>query len=65
MNNDWKVTTNIVCGEYLYRVYRLLDANEVDHSGNREYSGEYTKDKAAAQALADKLNAQKRLRPKV
>ncbi len=62
-SNEWKVTTNFVCGEYMYRVYRVKNPAEVDHSGNREYYGDYTAIKAEAQALADRLNAQKKTSP--
>lgn len=54
--SEWRVTCNPVNGEYLYRVYRLRDVNAIDHSGNREFYGDYTTDKVAAEATAKKLN---------
>lgn len=57
MKSKWKVTANPVCDTMLYRVYRTRNTAEVDHSGNREYYGNYTQDKHAAQEAADKLNA--------
>ena len=48
---------NRVNGERVYRAYRKLRADEVDHSGNREYAGEYSPDLSAVQALCDYLNA--------
>lgn len=38
---------NCVAGEYLYAVYRLMDVNETDHLGNREFATGYLKDKVA------------------
>lgn len=54
--NPWKVTSNPVGDKYIYGVYRFIDPNEVDHSGNREFYGEYLTDKQEAIALAEKLN---------
>jgi hypothetical protein len=58
MKSDWRVTTNILDGKEMYGVYRLLDVNEVDHSGNREMSGKYLSCREAAEFVADKLNAE-------
>ena len=55
MKSKWKVASNIVGGEMLYGVYRLLDVNEVMHSGNIEIRGYYD-GKAAAKAEAERLN---------
>lgn len=41
MKSKWKVTSNVINGEKMYAVYRLIDENKLDHSGNREYHGEY------------------------
>ena len=54
--SKWKVSSNPVAGKIMYQVHRIKDANEVDHSGNREYAGELVEDKAEAQALAARLN---------
>lgn len=40
----------------MYQAYRIRDVDAVDHSGNREYAGEWTENKAEAQAVADRLN---------
>ena len=37
MKSEWRVSTNYVCGGKEYQVYRLLDVNKTDESGNREY----------------------------
>jgi len=54
----WRITSNPIDGIKFYRVYRLRDINEVDHSGNREYWGEYTLDREEAAAKAAELNEQ-------
>lgn len=57
MKSEWRVTSQYINGEYQYAVYRLRNIYAVDHSGNREYYGEYTtNDEAEAAALAKKLN---------
>lgn len=56
MKSEWKVTTNIINGETMYAVYRMKDMSAVDHSGNREYAGEYIDNGDAAQLIADVLN---------
>ncbi len=40
----------------MYGVYRLIDAQEIDYSGNRETHVGYTTDREAAIATAAKLN---------
>lgn len=39
MKSEWRVTSNRINGIKMYGVYRQLDVNAVDHSGNREYHG--------------------------
>lgn len=56
--SKWMVSSNYFNGSRHYQVYRLINVFAVDHSGNREYRGEVFSDKASAQALADKLNAE-------
>ena len=58
MTSPWKVTSNPIGDRIMYAVYRLIDVNEVDHSGNREYAGGFMADRAATQALADQLNGE-------
>ncbi len=56
--NRWKVTSNYVSGVgTYYQVYRLIDENEVDHSGNREYLSASFETQKQAQVVAEKLNA--------
>lgn len=56
MKSKWKVTTNIIGGKRMYGVYRTLDINAVDHSGNREMYGDYTDNREEAKSIAEKLN---------
>jgi hypothetical protein len=63
MKSAWKVTSNVIEDKKYFSVYRLIDADAVDHSGNREYTSDYfggRKERLTreeAQALANKLNA--------
>lgn len=56
MKSEWRVSSNIINDEKKYIVYRIKDIHKVDHSGNREYAGEYVSDKNTALELADSLN---------
>lgn len=56
MKSEWRVTSNIIDGQKMYAVYRLIDAQKTDHSGNREYAGGYTPNREAALVLAQNLN---------
>lgn len=56
MKSKWMVTSNIIGGKKMYGVYRRLNINKVDHSGNREHYGELTPDEDAAVELAERLN---------
>lgn len=58
MKGKWRVTSNPIDGKTLYRVYRLRNVAEVDHSGNREYAGEYVTDRDQAASAADQLNSE-------
>ena len=58
MKGKWKVSYNPMGGDTPYIVFRLKDINKVRHSGNMEYGSEYMADKAAAQEIADRLNAE-------
>ena len=55
--SKWKVTCNHIDGKKYYRAYRLINEKEVDHSGNREYAGDYTQSREEAQKVADLMNA--------
>lgn len=56
MKSEWKTTSNMINGKWMYRIYRLIDKDDVDHSGNREYAGEYIKDESMANAACKALN---------
>lgn len=56
MMSKWQVSSQYINGEKIFQVYRRRDVNEVDHAGNREYFDGTFDNKAAAQAVADKLN---------
>lgn len=58
IKSEWKVMSNTINGERMYVVYRLIDKNAVDHSGNREYFGCYVTDHEYAEFTADRLNKQ-------
>lgn len=58
--SEWKVTKQYCNDRAIFQVYRIRNANAVDHSGNREYKDDLFYDKAEAQAYADELNAQER-----
>ena len=61
--SEWKVSRNYFQGEYFYIAYRLINKDEVDHSGNREYFGHYTQDIHEVQKIVDALNAEAKLKP--
>lgn len=55
---EWKVTSCPIGDKIIYGVYRIIDPNEVDHSGNRETFDYYdTREEAAA--IAERLNKEK------
>ena len=56
MKSKWKVTSNPIGDRIKYAVYRLLDQQKTDHSGNREFATMYMDDRAQAQAIADQMN---------
>ncbi|MBQ9634658.1 MAG: hypothetical protein IJV12_00385 [Acidaminococcaceae bacterium] len=53
---NWQVFSNLICGQKFYRVGRVIDTDKTVHSGNLEYSGDYTKDRSECEALARRLN---------
>lgn len=59
MKSEWRVTSNIIGSEKMYAVYRLIDAQKTDHSGNREFAGEYVKNRGAAEFVVTELNQMK------
>ena len=56
MKSEWRVTSNLINGQKLYGVYRLLDMDEVDHSGNREHLDVWVADRCIAEKLAERYN---------
>lgn len=60
MKGQWQVTSNVIDGAKVFAVYRLLDTDEVDHSGNREYNtGKWLWDRELAEQIAEQLNKNK------
>ena len=55
--SKWLVSSNGWGEDKTYQVYRRIDVNATDHSGNRENHGGVFDSKAEAQAYADKPNA--------
>lgn len=62
MYGKWKVSSQFIGDEKVFRVYRLKDVSKVDHSGNREYAGEVIYDQNAAYAIAEGLNSGEEVR---
>ena len=58
MKSEWKISSNYIDGAKQYIAYRIRDIAKPDHSGNREYAGNYTTNRSEVQALVDKLNAE-------
>ncbi len=56
--SKWFVSCNPVAGERLYIVARLRDRNEIQHSGNMEYHGNYSEDKEELEKIAAQLNGE-------
>ena len=57
MKSKWKVTSNPIGDTIKYAVYRLLDTQKTDHSGNREFATHYLDDREQAQSIAEEMNA--------
>ena len=53
MKSDWYVMHNPMGG---YIAARVRDTSEVVHSGNLEFSGEYSGDKSKVEKLVEELN---------
>ena len=55
--SEWKVQSNYIAGEGTrYIAMRVLDTNEVVHSGNVEHYGEYSTDREEICRLVERLN---------
>ena len=52
----WKVFSNPICGEMMYRVGRVIDTGKPVLHVNLDYSRDYTKDKEACENIASVLN---------
>ena len=61
-HSSWKISTNIVAGRELYQVYRIINVNEPDHSGNRETKGGLYDRLHDAEALARRLNTEEAIK---
>lgn len=56
MKSEWRINKNYIGrGSYLYQVYRMLDIQKIDHSGNREVVFSTT-DELEAEYYAKRLN---------
>lgn len=62
MKSEWRRSYNPMAGHI---AYRLRDINEIDHSGNREYYGEYSDDKETVEELVRKLNKEENKMAKI
>lgn len=58
MKSEWKISSNYIDGAKQYIAYRTIDIAYPDHSGNREYAGEYTTNRNEVQALVNNLNSE-------
>ncbi|MBR0575715.1 hypothetical protein KCG48_05085 [Proteiniclasticum sp. BAD-10] len=56
MKSEWKVTSQMIGDAKMYAAYRLRDKDKPDHSGNREYAGQYVEDREVLAAAVKALN---------
>ena len=56
MKSEWRVTNNVMMGDKTFGVYRLIDIDVVDHSGNREFQDIWHKERCDAMKVAKRLN---------
>ena len=56
MKSEWKVTSNPIGGQTMYAAFRIKDISQPDHSGNREYAGEYISNREAVEFVVEELN---------
>lgn len=57
LQSEWRVSSNFFDDKKHFIVYRIRDLSEPDHSGNREYRGNYITDREEAKKMAADLNA--------
>lgn len=56
MNSEWKVESNTINGTTMYCVYRIIDTEKPNYSGNREYASSYVHDYSVALETATLCN---------
>lgn len=54
--STFKVSTDYIAGEQIWRCYRLRDVDKIDHSGNREYREGLFHSREEAQEAVDYWN---------
>lgn len=57
-HSPWRVSTNPVAGKKFYQVYRIIDVDQIEHSGNRETRGGLYESRQDAEKLAALLNSE-------
>ena len=61
-HSEWRISTNPVAGKKFYQVYRIIDVDQIDHSGNRETRGGFYESRRDAEALARRLNTEEAIK---
>lgn len=56
MPSEWKISSQYIGDEKYYIAYRLKNKNAVDHTGNREFRGHYSKDISEVEKMVEELN---------
>ena len=57
MRGKWEISSQYWGNKKVFQVYRLMDVDEADHGGNREYAPDAVfETRVAAQLCADDLN---------
>lgn len=56
MQGKWEVSSQVIGDDKVYTVFRSIDKNKTDHSGNRECVSELYYDKEKVQKIADMFN---------
>ena len=57
-HSEWKISESTIAERTLYQVYRTIDINKPDRSGNRETKGGLYDRLRDAEALARRLNTE-------
>ena len=58
--SKWRVSSNYIGGQKRYQVYRMLDDDELDHSGNRETVSCTFKEYDLAVMVANQMNSKEK-----